>query len=83
MVGQGRPWANPALREKHVALPFGDGKVQSEILRSAQNDSMAGECTDITLASATVPVQLSGAVSAGFALSPQCLPEADSVSLDK
>ena len=44
---------------------------------------MADECIDVTLASATVPAQLSGVVSVGFSLSPECLPDADSMSLDK
>ena len=34
---------------KHRALLFVGGKVQSEILRSAQNDSMADECTNVRL----------------------------------
>ena len=38
---------------RSAPLPFLSGKVQSEILRSAQNDSMADECTDVTLASAS------------------------------
>jgi hypothetical protein len=50
---------------------------------TTQNDSLAGECIDGTLTSATVPVQTSGAASAGFSFSPECLPEADSLSLDK
>ncbi len=70
-------------REKHVALLFVGGKVQGEVLRSAQNDSMVDECMDVTLTSATLPVQISGVVSAGFSFSPECLPEADPMSLDK
>jgi hypothetical protein len=38
---------------KHLALLFVGGKVQSEILRCAQNDSLADGCTDVTLSSAT------------------------------
>jgi hypothetical protein len=44
---------------------------------------MADECTDVTLTTATLRVQLSGVVSAGFLFSPECLPETDSMSLDK
>jgi hypothetical protein len=44
---------------------------------------MADECMDVTPINATLPVQLSGVVSAGFSFSPECLPEADSMSLDK
>jgi len=40
---------------KHLALLFVGGKVQSEILRSAQNDSMADECTDVRPSSASDP----------------------------
>ena len=32
---------------KHLALPLLDRKIQSKILRCAQNDSMAGERTDV------------------------------------
>jgi len=52
-------------------------------LRCAQNDSMADECMDVTLTSATLPVRISGVVSVGFSFSPESLPEADSMSLDK
>jgi hypothetical protein len=44
---------NPA---KHLASLFVGGEVQSEILRSAQNDSMADGCRDVTLSSAIGPV---------------------------
>ena len=49
----------------------------------AQNDSIADECMDVTLTSATLPAQISGVTSAGFSFSPECPPEADSMSLDK
>jgi hypothetical protein len=38
---------------------------------------------DVTLASATLPVQISGVASAAFPFSPECLPEADPMSLDR
>jgi hypothetical protein len=38
---------------------------------------------DVTLTSATLPMQLNGVVSARFSFSPECLPEADSMPLDK
>ena len=43
---------NPA---KHLASLFVGGEVQSEILRSAQNDSMADECMHGTLSSVVNP----------------------------
>ena len=45
---------NPA---KHLASLFVGGEVQSEILRSAQNDSMADECRNVTLSSAIHPLK--------------------------
>ena len=42
---------------KHLALLFLGRKVQSEILRSAQNDSMADECRNVTLSSAIHPLK--------------------------
>jgi hypothetical protein len=44
---------------------------------------MADECMDVTPAKATLPVQTSGAANAEFSFSPECLPETDSMSLDK
>jgi hypothetical protein len=44
---------------------------------------MADECMDVTLTSATLPVQFSGVVSVEFSFSRECLPEADSMSFDK
>ena len=49
----------------------------------AQNDSMPDECIDVTITSATLPLQLSGVVGAAFPFSPECLPEADPMSLDR
>ena len=44
---------------------------------------MADECMDVTPTNATLPLQISGVVSAGFSFSPECLPETDFMSLDK
>ena len=65
---------------------FSAGKSRARFfapLRCAQNDSMADECMDVTLTSATLPVRISGVVSVEFSFSRECLPEADSMSLDK
>jgi hypothetical protein len=42
---------------KHLALLFVGGRVQSEILRFAENDSMADVRADVTLSSATDPLR--------------------------
>jgi hypothetical protein len=44
---------------------------------------MTDECMDVTLTAAILAAQLSGVASVGFSFSPECVPEADSMSLDK